>query len=318
MKTRLLTLLCGVTGSLIAGGPASAAYIGLVVVDQPNEFGILACSVYAVFDNPNDHLLAVAGTQIAPLLVEAPGSFYQHPFGGDLPPHPALVEAFPSLEFDTFVGIGIRINTGGDPDATTIPNGWPGFSSTRLETASFGHGWFVTPDDAQGAPDPNGLVFIGQFSTLDSSRPPGGHVIIEAISDGEPILVAATFCHGLASPCIEGDTNGDTFVDIVDFLTVLRCWEQPQVGACEFADVDRDGETGIADFLLVLGRWTGSPTIPPPLPDDVDADLDGDGLVGIIDLLWMLTGFCPDEVCDLDGNGELGMRDFLILLANWD
>jgi hypothetical protein len=54
------------------------------------------------------------------------------------------------------------------------------------------------------------------------------------------------------------------------------------------------------------------------LPDDVDADLDGDGLVGITDLLWMLTGFCPDEVCDLDGDGELGMRDFLILLANWD
>ena len=32
MKTRLLTLLCGVTGSLIAGGPASAAYIELAAV----------------------------------------------------------------------------------------------------------------------------------------------------------------------------------------------------------------------------------------------------------------------------------------------
>lgn len=316
MKTRLLTLLCGVTGSLIACGSASAAYVGLVVINQPNEFGILACNVYAVFDNPNDHLLAVAGTRTAPLLVEAPGSFYQHPFGRDLPPIRALIEGFPSLEFDTFVGIGIRISTVDDPDNTSLAFGWPGFSSTRLKTASLGSGWFVTPDNAQGAPDPNGRVFIGQFSTLDSSRPPGGHVIIEAISDGEPILVAATFCHGLGSPCIQGDTNGDTFVDILDFLTVLGCWGQPQVGACEFADVDRDGETGISDFLLILGRWTGPPTIPSPLPQDVDAHLDGDGLVGISDLLWMLSGSCAVEVCDLDG--EVGMRDLLILLANWD
>ncbi len=107
-------------------------------------------------------------------------------------------------------------------------------------------------------------------------------------------------------------------MDILDFLTVLGCWGQPQVWACKFADVDRDGETGISDFLLILGRWTGPPTTPSPLPQDVDADLDGDGLVGITDLLWMLSGVCPVEVCDLDGNGEVGMRDLLILLANWD
>ena len=52
-------------------------------------------------------------------------------------------------------------------------------------------------------------------------------------------------------------------------------------------------------------------------------DLDGDGAVGITDLLALLSawGPCPDppETCpaDLDGDSAVGITDFLILLANW-
>ena len=52
-------------------------------------------------------------------------------------------------------------------------------------------------------------------------------------------------------------------------------------------------------------------------------DLNGDGMVGIEDLLALLKmwGFCPDppDPCpaDLDGDGEVGIIDFLLLLANW-
>ncbi|MHC4415548.1 MAG: hypothetical protein ACYS0G_09715 [Planctomycetota bacterium] len=50
-------------------------------------------------------------------------------------------------------------------------------------------------------------------------------------------------------------------------------------------------------------------------------DLDGDGVVGIRDLLILLGawGPCPPGPCpaDIDGDGFVGIRDLLILLANW-
>jgi dockerin type I repeat protein len=58
-------------------------------------------------------------------------------------------------------------------------------------------------------------------------------------------------------------------------------------------------------------------------PRPVPGDLDGDGSVGIVDLLALLAawGPCPDPPAgcpaDLDGDGSVGITDFLILLSNW-
>ena len=52
-------------------------------------------------------------------------------------------------------------------------------------------------------------------------------------------------------------------------------------------------------------------------------DLDGDGLVGIIDLIRLLQGWgtCPTytPVCvgDLNCDGEVGIQDLLKLLTEW-
>jgi hypothetical protein len=58
-------------------------------------------------------------------------------------------------------------------------------------------------------------------------------------------------------------------------------------------------------------------------PDGNPADIDTDGVVGIIDLLQLLAdwGPCPGlpDCCpaDLNGDGEVGINDFLILLGAW-
>ena len=56
----------------------------------------------------------------------------------------------------------------------------------------------------------------------------------------------------------------------------------------------------------------------------VRGDLDGDGSVGIVDLLLLLDawGPCPERcppffTGDLDGDCAVGIVDFLLLLANW-
>ena len=52
-----------------------------------------------------------------------------------------------------------------------------------------------------------------------------------------------------------------------------------------FGLLDGDGSVGIADLLILLGGWGACP--PPPCP----ADLDGDGSVGIADLLLLLAAW---------------------------
>lgn len=49
-------------------------------------------------------------------------------------------------------------------------------------------------------------------------------------------------------------------------------------------DVDGDGTVGVQDLLLVLAAWGPCPPDPDPCP----ADLDGDGVVGVTDLLFVL------------------------------
>ena len=59
-----------------------------------------------------------------------------------------------------------------------------------------------------------------------------------------------------------------------------------------------------------------------PVPDcsEALADLDGDGFVGVMDLILLLgqlgpcTGSCW---ADMDHDGMVGVTDLLILLGNW-
>ena len=60
-------------------------------------------------------------------------------------------------------------------------------------------------------------------------------------------------------------------------------------------------------------------------PAAVPGDVDGDGVVGIVDLLALLAAWGPCGDCstpracpaDFDGDCEVGIEDFLTLLANW-
>ena len=73
----------------------------------------------------------------------------------------------------------------------------------------------------------------------------------------------------------------------------------------------RADPSGLIDFLAL--KFPGQvPSVP--------GDLDGDGIVGITDLLMLLSnwgqckGDCP---ADLDGDGTVGIFDLLTLLTNW-
>ena len=176
MKMKTLSVLAGVGAPLIATASASAAFLGLKAVSKPNSFGLIVVSVYAEFDRPGeDFMRAVAGTANSPMLIQVlgGGTFYNHAFGSDTAPHGALIAAFPSLAFDTFVTVGARQFTPTLPDATVMTPGFPPLTGTQLFTTA--SGWAVTPIDPQGDPfntdysSGNGQILLGQFATADGT-----------------------------------------------------------------------------------------------------------------------------------------------------
>ena len=144
---------------------------------------------------------AVAGTAISPMLiqVEGGGTFYNHAFGSDTAPGTALIAAFPSIAFDTFITIGARSSSSEFPDATVITPGFPtGITGTQLFTDE--SGWSVTPIDPQGDPyntdysSGNGQILIGQFATIDGTAI-HGTMAMHAVSNGVVRQHAVSFYH---------------------------------------------------------------------------------------------------------------------------
>ncbi len=107
------------------------------------------------------------------------------------------------------------------------------------------------------------------------------------------------------SPCIDAGDNTAVPKDIVTDLD----------GNPRFVDDPCTDDTGNGNQPIVdMGAYEFQGT---------SCDLNGDGSVGILDLLILLGswGPCPDppDACpaDLNGDGNVGILDLLILLANW-
>ncbi|MHC4967747.1 MAG: hypothetical protein ACYTF4_03910 [Planctomycetota bacterium] len=180
MKLKTLSVLAGVSAPLIATASADAGFVGLeLVLKIPNDFGITTINVYAEFDNMgNDMFLAAAGTPVTPLLIGVwDGTFWNGPSGGDTAPSSALIGVYPSLAFDSFYTVGLKVIPMGGSDDTTLVN-LPtlGSSPTNSVTEVFSDSasWAgVPPPSPQGDPwHPTsgggaGQVLIGQFSTIN-------------------------------------------------------------------------------------------------------------------------------------------------------
>ena len=182
MKINTLSVLAGLTGSVILAGTANAAFTGVEwdtktpTADNPNR---LVLNMYATFDNPNDVLFAIAGTPNNVMDIQVVGgTFFQQAFGGDLAPNPALIAAFPSLADDSFVTIGKKTSNG---DQTSTDPGWGGFGASSLGGSNLA--WFITPDQPQGLPV-DGRVLFAQFSTEDGQGF-AGSFLLSAVSDGD-------------------------------------------------------------------------------------------------------------------------------------
>ncbi len=200
MKAKTLCLLAGTAVPLILTGSVQAEFTGLSTFSKPNEFGLLVVNVYAEFDRPGDLMQTVGGTASTPLVVTVEnGTFYNHSFGSvtNASPNAALIDAFPSLAFDSFVSIGAKFSSAAFPDETTL-FGLPPIAGSVF--SSTGSGWGVTPLDPQGDPfntdysSGNGQILIGQFATIDGTAI-HGMMAIHVVSNDAVRQLAVSFYH---------------------------------------------------------------------------------------------------------------------------
>ncbi len=333
---------------ILAGRQASAQFTGIAVESKPNEFGILVCNVYAQFDAPPVAFIAVGGTPFVSTYTVIDGTFFQSPFGNDRPPNPAIFGAFPTLRYDTFVTIGVKsfnLNDPGVPegqleDVIKFTPNWPGFGPASLVFAEAAYG--VPNTFPQGDPfDPNfvrgdGGILIGQFSTQDGTGFTGDLQLNFVPANGGLEEQFVSFVHTVDKACFAVVTeqtichnDGSAFTFAVD--GVETCSGSP----FSFSFTAAGGAVGQElCFSVVVNDGQGQECCVVELCTTVPGcalqaasphDLDGDGLVGILDLLellgaWgpcgncLLPGFCP---ADFDGDCSVGIEDLLILLGNW-
>jgi uncharacterized protein (TIGR03382 family) len=167
---KLLGLSAGV-GSLVIAGSASAAFLDIDFDTIDSGYGIgTTYQIYAVVDG--GEVDAVYGDDVNALSIEATTSFYQHAFGSHKPPAQALIDAFGSLAFDSFVSIGRLTAT--DDNMLDIGIDWTSFNAGGSIFTDNGT-WFATPADAQ-VQAVGGRVLIAQFTVADDADGNAGHV----------------------------------------------------------------------------------------------------------------------------------------------
>lgn len=210
MKARKLALLAGVGAPLICAASAEAGFVGVKVVTKTaaQDAGLFVCNVYAVFDRPDDELIAAAGTPNNPLnIFVKQGKFYQDPQGAPLTA--PFAEFLPGgsgiLAYDTFVTIGTKTDSlfSTLDDVSTTP----GLEFQNDSISSLNASWFIIPsgpgNGGLGQPNANGQVLVFQGSFLKDGIATGiaGQMLLQFTSNGVPGQQAlVTFDHQIPAP----------------------------------------------------------------------------------------------------------------------
>lgn len=165
MNKLTFTISAAAVSSLFAIGTASADFTGMQFETVENNMaGLTTVRVYAGVDD--GELDAVYGDSTNDLVITSDSGFYQNAFGNHKAPSEALFGFFPSLEFDSFVSIGLLNSTG---DAMLdIGIVWDDFNAGGAIVTENGT-WFATPSDAQVFAI-DGRVLIGQFTVNDDDH----------------------------------------------------------------------------------------------------------------------------------------------------
>jgi hypothetical protein len=238
---------------------------------------------------------AVAGNSTQQKMVASTTSFYQDIYGGPTSQevNPDFYPLAPDLRWDSRVTIGCLDSSGmpfNENTLNTIGIDWSTFENGG--DLSVGNGtWFVLPIDEQGMSQPfvdsdcttrNG-VHIARLTTMEHSA----EILFEALFQGR-------------------DASNATWQDVV-------------AGTIQYAGEQDCNDNGSPDECDILSGQSADTNLD-GIPDECAclADLNGDGIVDVTDILSLIEHFgTTGPQGDVDGDGFVGVDDLLILINAW-
>ena len=186
--------------------------------------GYTTYRLYAKFTDPTDFLGAVYGDSDHPTEIYGGNNFYNDPTGGltNFTYVPALFAAYPALEYDSYVTIGMdepanpavgeaAIYTVGDSADLWTSNFEPGMGapgSDLIINTQIGGSWFPLFPNSNAYPSAaDTTILIGQFTT--DSPDFYGVVSIATFVGGQGNQVLETFPFSSVPDAVFGCTNAD-------------------------------------------------------------------------------------------------------------
>ncbi len=177
----------------------------------------------------------------------------------------------------------------------------------------------VRDNSAAQIANSDGAVSIVSYSNVEGGFTGDGNI------DQDPLFVdpgAGDYRLSSGSPSIDAGNNWGVAVDELDY-------DEDGV-LCELFPVDLDGNPRFNADEADVDPGCGVPVVVDmgayeyqfdPVDQVTFADLNGDDVVGVVDLLGLLGswGPCAKGCClaNLDLDGNVGVSDLLALLANW-
>jgi subtilisin family serine protease len=275
-------------------GGIAHAIVGhdLLSIDQPNW------TVDIYIQMPNGMRLdAVAGTGEQTKMVSTSSSFFQDGLGGPTSKdiNPALYDISPDLEYDSRVTIGC-LDRDGDPwDANVLSDigiDWTDFENGSDIVSTDGT-WYVTPDDDQGQ--------AIEFTADDCSQEYGVLVARLTTFDLDSQIEFQAFLQGKDA---SGETWSGTAYQMVAYLPTEDCNDNGVSDTCDIANGTSDDADGNG--------------IPDECEDGCDGDVNGDGVVGVNDLLEVIDQWGnAGGSGDVNGDGTVGINDLLAVIDAW-
>ncbi len=242
------------------------------------------------------------------------GSIYQDtsPYAGDTAPPSIMIQYFPLLAYDTYVGI-IDDTTMLLPGAIDI--GGAEHATYRFDTEAIDITWHnETPTDY-------GELETGRLTLSDDAQGTMGF----SVSEGGKFVVVFNFniVNGVVETDVCAGIPGCNIMGLDELDRVLTHWNQNvPVGNELMGDYQHDGYVGLDDLDAVLHFWNIQTTRP-----TVDLTYDhfptwDDGKVDIIDLTRVYSNwnhYVPpgDPDADYVGVGYIGQDNLNAVMSNW-
>ena len=152
---------------------AIASHSGMVGLND--LAGMTTYRIFAVLQNTDDVLSAIIGDSQYPTYFNSTTSFFQHSAGAATPSslNTAFYPSFPSLEFDSWVTIGIDQSPSPGEGVISIlednSSPWlaPFEAGNNLEISSLvGGGWYAFAGDSNSIAGSDNEVLVGQFTPM--------------------------------------------------------------------------------------------------------------------------------------------------------